>query len=111
MTEREIDKYEHEITAPTERIKQLLKERGITQQDIADKFGKSLINIKKTLNGNSMTTSNLKRYADLLGVPIWELFISREEVLNENKDLTTGVCPHCGKPITIETTIKKNGEK
>ncbi len=106
MIEKEIDKYEHEITAPTERIKQLLKERGITQQDIADKFGKSLINIKKTLNGNSMTTSNLKRYADLLGVPIWELFISRDEILADNQDETVGVCPHCGKSITIKTIIE-----
>lgn len=49
----------------------------------------------------------LKRIADALGVPMWQLFASREEIIGEETNLTETRCPHCGKPIRI--TIEKEG--
>lgn len=53
-----------------------------------------------------MRTDTLKRIADALDVPISQLFASREEVLSVDRNGVSGVCPHCGKPITIKTTIE-----
>ncbi len=81
------------------RIKEVLKEKGITQQELADMVGVSYQSIKQTLNAPSVTTSTLERIATALDVPIWQLFASSEEV-QETKN--TIICPHCGKPIELE---------
>lgn len=91
-------------SAPIERIKILLKEMNLTQQDLADKMGQQVQSVKQMLNKPSLRTDTLKRIADALEVPMWQLFASRDEVLNESKNESVGFCPHCGKPITI--TIK-----
>lgn len=88
------------------RIKELLQYRQMRQQDLADRMGITLSAVKQMLNAESLTTTTLNKIADALEVPMWQLFVSREEVLNENKNEATGVCPHCGKPIVIKTTIK-----
>ena len=93
-------------SAPIVRIKTLLKELNLTQRDLADKMGQQVQSVKQMLNKPSLRTDTLKRIADALEVPMWQLFVSREEVLNENKNEVVGVCPHCGKPFTIKTTIE-----
>lgn len=92
-------------SAPIDRIKSLLKGLGLTQQDLADKMGLQLQSIKQMLNKSSLRTDTLKRIADALGVPMWQLFASREEVMGENAGQVTASCPHCGKPITIRNII------
>lgn len=74
---------EAEIKKPIERIKQLLKQEGLTQQDLADRIGCTLQNVKNTLNpsASSINTKNLKRYADALDVPMWKLFASPDEAI------------------------------
>ena len=62
------------------RIKEVLKEKGITQQVLAEKLGVSYQSIKQTLNAPSVTTSTLEKIAVVLDVPIWQLFVSPEEV-------------------------------
>ena len=86
------------------RIKELLKEKGLTQQELADKVGVSYQSMKQTLNAPSVTTSTLEKIATALDVPMWQLFASPEEVAKEAKGVT---CPYCGQPITIKTTIEK----
>ncbi|GAB6868775.1 helix-turn-helix domain-containing protein [Bacteroides rodentium] len=86
------------------RIKELLKEKGLTQQELADKVGVSYQSMKQTLNAPSVTTSTLEKIATALDVPMWQLFASPEEVAKEAKGET---CPYCGQPITIKTTIEK----
>ena len=77
------------------RIKELLKEKGCTQQELADMVGVSYQSIKQTLNASSVTALN---------VPMWQLFASSEEVAQQTKN---DLCPYCGQPITIKTTIEK----
>ena len=43
------------------RIKEVLKEKGITQQVLAEKLGVSYQSIKQTLNAPSVTTSTLEK--------------------------------------------------
>ena len=86
------------------RIKELLKEKGCTQQELADMVGVSYQSIKQTLNASSVTTSTLEKIATALNVPMWQLFASSEEVAKQTKN---DLCPYCGQPITIKTTIEK----
>ena len=44
------------------------------------------------------------KIATALNVPMWQLFASPEEVTKETK---SELCPHCGQPIAIKTTIEK----
>ena len=82
------------------RIKELLKEKGLTQQELADMVGVSYQSMKQTLNAPSVTTSTLEKIATALNVPMWQLFASPEEV-QPKKDGLSLTCPHCGKEINI----------
>lgn len=81
------------------RIKEVLKEKGCTQQMLADRMNVSLSAVKQMVSAESLTTSTLKRVATALDVPLWQLFASSQEV-QETKNTIT--CPHCGKPIELE---------
>ena len=82
---------------PTDfRIKQILKEKGLTQQDLANRMGVSLPAIKQMLSAESLTTSTLQKIAKSLDVEIWELFVAKEKTSQ-----ATLICPHCGKPISV----------
>ncbi len=83
------------------RIKEVLKEKGITQQELADMIGVSYQSIKQTLNAPSVTTATLEKIATALNVPMWQLFASPEEV-QPKKDSVSISCPHCGKNINIK---------
>lgn len=83
------------------RIKDVLKERGMTQQELADMIGVSYQSIKQTLNAPSVTTATLEKIASALNVPMWQLFASPEEIQPKNDSLSL-TCPHCGKSITLK---------
>ena len=82
-------------------IKELLKEKGLTQQELADMVGVSYQSMKQTLNAQSVTTSTLEKISTALNVPMWQLFASPEEV-QPKKDGLSLTCPHCGKEINIK---------
>lgn len=80
------------------RIKEILKTKGVTQQGLADMLGVTKISVAKTLTGNP-TQQTLEKIATALDVPMWQLFASPGEVV---KEMTGGDrCPHCGQPIKI----------
>lgn len=68
------------------RIKEILKEQGLTYQKFAKKLGVSEQFIKNTLNAKNVNTSTLEKFASVLGVEMWELFATKEE--REGTDLT-----------------------
>ena len=83
------------------RIKEVLKEKGFTQQMLADEMNVSLSAVKQMVSADSLTTSTLEKIATALNVPMWQLFVSPEEV-QPNTDSLTLSCPHCGKNISIK---------
>lgn len=86
------------------RIKEVLKEKGLTQQDLADKMGVSLSAVKQMVNADSLTTATLEKMATAIDVPMWHLIVSPDELRNNQQIDTNGVtisCPHCGKPLKI----------
>lgn len=76
------------------RIKDLLKEKGMTMSDLASAIGTTQTSISRMLgeNGNP-TCETLDKISDALGVDITELFESK---------LNTITCPKCGARFELK---------
>ena len=81
------------------RIKELIKEKGYTQEQFAQKMGVSRMSLVKTLSGNP-SYETFQRIAEALGVEMWELFASKEEIVS--KDKNTIICPKCGARFELK---------
>jgi transcriptional regulator with XRE-family HTH domain len=84
------------------RIELLIKEKGFNMTSFAEKMNTTRQNLYAILKSPSYPT--LEKVAEALDVPMWQLFASPEEVTKETK---SELCPHCGQPIAIKTTIEK----
>ena len=84
------------------RIKELIKEKGYTQQEFADLLGMSRVGLAQIVNGKP-SYPTLEKIATALDVPMWQLFASPEEIAQQTKSDT---CPHCGQPIIVKTKIE-----
>ena len=73
------------------RIKEILKEKGMTQKDLASLMGVAEMSVSKSING-APTLTTLEKIAAALGVEVAELFApSRNEIR----------CPRCGAVLEI----------
>ena len=72
------------------RIKELCKEMGITQAQLAEKLGIRPDSFSQAIRRNNFDMAYLMRMANALNVSIADLF--RQPMK----------CPHCGKEIKIE---------
>lgn len=59
------------------RIKELIREKGYTQKEFADKLGITLSALNQRIDGNP-SIAKLQEIADHLGVELHELFVSKE---------------------------------
>jgi transcriptional regulator with XRE-family HTH domain len=73
------------------RIKELCKERGITQAQLAEKIGIMPVSFSQAIARNNFDMKYLKRIADALNVDIVDLFAAGQFK-----------CPHCGKEISLK---------
>ncbi len=80
------------------RIKELIKEKGYTQQSLADRLGIARESLSRMLVSPSYPT--LEKIANALEVNIWELFISPEGL--RGNVTSSIICPHCGKSVNIK---------
>ena len=89
------------------RIKELLKEKHYTQQELADKMNVSLSAVRQMVAAESVTTATLEKIATALNVPMWQLFGSPEEVQLPSNDHSVK-CPHCGSefPVSVNVELK-----
>ena len=55
------------------RIAEILKSKGMTQTDLAEKIGISRVGLSKAINGNT-TITTLRKIAAALSVSVPELF-------------------------------------
>ena len=76
------------------RIAEILKSKGMTQTDLAEKIGISRVGLSKAINGNT-TITTLRKIAAALSVSVPELFAPQPT--------NTITCPHCGKLIKVES--------
>ena len=82
------------------RIKEILKEQGITINELADKLGISRVTLSTQINGTANIVS-YEKIATALNVPMWKLFASPEEIQSKS-DGASITCPNCGKSIKIK---------
>jgi len=75
------------------RIKEIIKQKGLTMQEFADKLCIARVNLTKTINGNP-TLDTLERIASALNVPVTELF--------EQPATDIITCPKCGTKFKME---------
>lgn len=77
------------------RIKEIIKERGITVQNLAERMGITRVGLSQHINGNP-SVEVLERIASAIGCPVTELFEQPK------KDTLSITCPNCGKSINIK---------
>ena len=65
------------------RIKELLKEKGVTINELSDKLGISRVTLSSQINGTANIIS-YEKIAKALNVPMWQLFASLEETKGED---------------------------
>lgn len=86
------------------RVKEIIKEKGLSVNALAESLGVSRQALSAQINGTA-NISTLEKIATSLGVPLWQLFVSPADAA---KSVTSGeagfvLCPHCGKNITLRT--------
>lgn len=91
------------------RVKELCKQKGITQKELAKLIGITPVGLAKSLSGNT-TLATLEKIACALGVSVSALL---DEETQQNGLRVS--CPHCGKSISVSVSVKQTntetGEK
>ena len=79
------------------RIKEVIKEKGMTITELADKMGINRVNLSNMVNGNP-TVETLTKIASALNVPVTELFDAPKEGVIH--------CPKCSTEIKLNPEIE-----
>lgn len=78
------------------RLKDIMKERGVTSAKLSEMIGISKVTVSNLINNKTAPSlDTLEKIADTLNIPLWQLFATPEEVKGD-------VCPHCGMPLSIK---------
>lgn len=80
------------------RIEDLIKEKGFSMTSFAEKMGITRQNLYAILKSPSYPS--LEKMAEALDVPMWQLFASKEEVMNQAPNTIT--CPKCGAKFELK---------
>lgn len=86
------------------RIKEVIKENGLTAAAVAQRMGVVPEALSRIINGGNPTVRMVERIAAAIGVPITELFAPPAPV-------STGagvICPKCG--ATLKVNFEVEGE-
>ncbi len=57
-----------------------MQQKGINNVVLADKLGVSKQAVGKMINAESLTTASVEKIASALDVPVWQLFVSPDDV-------------------------------
>lgn len=74
------------------RVKEILKEKGMMQKDLAAKMGVADISLSRSINGNPSMDTIIK-IAEALEVEVGELFYPMHSVM---------MCPKCGAKLQLK---------
>ena len=86
------------------KIKETLKQRGLKQNELADRLGINRVSLSRLLSDkNDMRISTLKKIADAIGCDVSEFFTP--ETTEEPADHSTITCPQCGEKLVINLSI------
>ena len=83
------------------QIKEALKQRGLKQNDLAERLGINRVSLSRLLSDkNDMRISTIKKIADAIGCDVSEFFKPAE---TEDHNVIT--CPHCGAKLVINLSV------
>lgn len=82
------------------RIREVIKEKGMTTQEVADQMQISLSALNQSISGNP-SIKVLRRIAEVVGCQLGEFFS------DEMEDKNSIPCPYCGKPIDVSLLKKE----
>ena len=77
-------------------INELLTEKGMTQNELADKLGIAPLSLNQAIRRNNFSLAKLEEIAAAIGCRVVDLF----------DNTYTITCPDCGKEINIVFNIK-----
>lgn len=81
------------------RIKEVIKEKGLSVGAVASRMGVVPQALSRVINGNP-TVEMVERVAAAIGVPAAELF---------DKPSDGGfICPNCGAQLQVDVSVKDN---
>lgn len=83
------------------RIKDILKEKNMSVNELADILGISRQALSKQIQGK-MLVETAQKIATALGVPIWQLFASPSEITGNGKIIR---CPKCQHEFEVELRV------
>ena len=87
------------------RIKEILKDKGLKAVWLAKEIGVTDVNTRNIINGIvTPKMETLEKIAEALNVPMWQLFASPAEVIEQSG---VHVCPHCGGLLDVNISIDK----
>ena len=86
------------------RIKEVIKEKGLTVQEVATRIGKSKQSLHGIIEKGNPTIGTLSDIAKAINVPIHNLY-EDDSVSTESPII---VCPNCHKEIEVELKPKSN---
>ncbi len=85
------------------QIRELMKERGITSIELAEKLNVTKATVSYWINGKVFPNADtLECIAELLNVPVWRLFGGPEDAVLTSTNTNSHKCPHCGGIINIK---------
>lgn len=86
------------------RIKEVIKEKGLTVQEVATRIGKSKQSLHGIIEKGNPTIGTLSDIAKAINVPIHNLY----EDDSISTYVPTIICPNCHKEIEVELKPKSN---
>jgi transcriptional regulator with XRE-family HTH domain len=82
------------------RIKEYLKETGITQSELAERLGITSSALNKRISSSTISLQQIGEIADALHTSAFML-------IRENGESRTQVlCPQCGSPVSVTIVAK-----
>lgn len=79
-------------------VEELLKEKGLSKSAFADMIGAKRQNINSLLK--NPTLESIEKFAKALNIETWQLFTSKEEIMEKDKNTIT--CPKCGAKFELK---------
>lgn len=93
----------------TNRIREIIREKGLTMTEMAERLGITRQGLGQIIDTPSYPT--LMRFAEVLEVPVWQLFVTAEDAAKWSPTpkvtLDLGLCPHCGQPVKLCLGLEK----
>lgn len=86
-------------------IKGVIKSKGFTIKDVAEKIGVNRVTLTVTIQNGNPTYQKLKQIALAIGCDVADFFEDEKEAAQTASPALC--CPYCGKPLQVAIECKE----